>query len=73
MRRHVIGFAVCVLVGIAVYCIAALLGAVLDLPHEVLADSRGLVDVRRMLVAALAFATLCTGMRAIVRRRQATA
>ena len=70
VRQHVIGFSICLAVGLVLSFIGAAVAVVLELPHEVLADSTDMDYLRPMFLWAIAFAISCTVARAFVARRR---
>ena len=68
MRQHLIGFSICLAVGMVLSLVGAAVAVVLELPHEVVADSTDYL--RPMFLFAFAFAFACVVVRAYVARRR---
>jgi hypothetical protein len=68
VTRHIAAFALCAAVG-SLVCLAYIVAReVLDFPHAILDDSSGSETVPWTIGTALVFATVCTIIRAVVRR-----
>lgn len=70
VRQHLIGFSICLAVGMVLSLIGAAVVVVLELPHEVVADSTDMDYVRPMFLWAITFAIACAVARAYVARRR---
>lgn len=70
VRQHLIGFSICLAVGIVLSLVGAAAAAVVELPHDVVADSTDMDYARPMLLWAIAFAIACAVVRAYVARRR---
>ena len=67
LRQHVIGFSICLAVGVVLSIIGAAVVAVLELPHEVVADGTDMDYLRPIVLGAIAFAIVCSIARARAR------
>ena len=63
--RYLTGFALCFVVGLVLSFVGAAVVAVMQLPHELSADSTVMDYVRPMVAFAIVFAIVCTVARAL--------
>jgi hypothetical protein len=61
--KYLGGFAACLAVGMVLSLITTAVVVVMEIPNGLLADSRDPLDVRRMIVGAIAFAIACAVVR----------